>query len=138
MLKKSISILMAVLMIAAVTTVSAFAITGPQIFYNYVYNEDTEEYEYVYAGDQAQHMVVSASNANGETTIVLSAVLGPYTGTITPTVLTPDVDWGVTTAGSTVTLTYAADPGDIVEVNFDIEIPAVPNHPDPTYYVIVN
>jgi hypothetical protein len=72
-LKKSIAGLMAILMIASVSTISAFALDpgtyappndeDGKIFFNLV------DDEYVYAGDQAQHSVESAVYEDGYATL---------------------------------------------------------------------
>jgi hypothetical protein len=64
-LKKSIAGLMAVLMIAAISTASAFALSGNDADGEVFFDPDT--YEYV--GDQAQHSLDSAVYADGTVTL---------------------------------------------------------------------
>jgi hypothetical protein len=130
MLKKSISIMMAILMIAAVTTVSAFAavpIGGNDADGEIFFDPDT----YEYAGDQAQHSVVSADYDDGTVTIVFSKgpEQGPggvyYWGTVA--VLSAGVAYTLTdTANDTQTLVYEqGDETDYVDFEFQITVTPV-------------
>jgi hypothetical protein len=143
MLKKSISIMMAIFMIAAVTTVSAFAAIDETIFYLLV------DGEYVPATsvggyEQAQHSVTSAVNDDGDVTIAfdsgpvtLPAVgggVGQYYGVVSATSGEPDAN--VVVAGdytnSTQTVSYN-QVDDYVPITFTITfVNVVPNGPNST------
>jgi hypothetical protein len=147
MLRKSIATLTAILMIAAIATVSVFAaVTDPHIFYKIVDNA------YVYAGDRSQHMIDSISNDDGDVEIVFDfgteeASNGYlYDGAVTavtPVGTAPD---GFNYDAATQTLTYEQE--STTEYNqFTFTIVLTPNaanpdapplyHPALTYYVNV-